>query len=227
MTEQRRKMPTTKAQAPKIALRKLDELTPDPRNARTHSEAQIEQLAASIRRFGWTNPILADDLIRAGHGRAAAARLIYAAGEQLYMAPGKENGGAALPAGTVPVIDCTGWSEDDRKAYGLADNQLALLAGWDEELLNTQLDELTAADFDIAEIGFDQAALDALASGGGGGEAAPVAPGKNLGDLTDSTFQHSDQFAVIVRCQDEAEQERRFIDLRDRYGPENVKVVVV
>lgn len=148
--------------APKVLLRKIDELAPDPRNARTHSADQIGNIAASIRRFGWTNPILADDLIRAGHGRLLAARAIYAEGGRIHLAPGPERGGAALPAGTVPVIDCTGWTEEERKAYNLADNQLALQAGWDTEILMAQLDELQAADFDIAEIGFDSAAIEAL-----------------------------------------------------------------
>lgn len=148
--------------APKVLLRKIDELTPDPRNARTHSPAQVAQIVASIERFGWTNPVLADDLIRAGHGRQMAARAIYEDGGTIYLAPGKERGGKAIPAGTVPVIDCTGWTEEERKAYALADNQLALQAGWDTEILMAQLDELQAADFDIAEIGFDTAAIDAL-----------------------------------------------------------------
>lgn len=152
--------------APKVQLRKIDDLTPDPRNARTHSPAQIEQLVASINRFGWTNPILADDLIRAGHGRLAAARAIYEAGGTIYLAPGKERGGKAITRGSVPVIDCTGWTADERKAYALADNQLALQAGWDREILMSQLEELQAVEFDLPTIGFDQAALDALAGAG-------------------------------------------------------------
>lgn len=150
--------------APKISLRHIEKLTPDPRNARTHSAEQIEQVAGSIRQFGWTNPILADDMIRAGHGRVAAARLIYEAGETIHLAPGKENGGAAIPRGTVPVIDCTGWTEEQRKAYSLADNQLALQAGWDTEILLAQIEELQAADFDLLNIGFDSAAIEALAA---------------------------------------------------------------
>lgn len=150
-----------------LALRQIDDLTPDPRNARTHSPAQIDQLVASIARFGWTNPVLADDLIRAGHGRVTAARAIYESGGTIYFAPGKANGGKPLPQGTVPVIDCTGWSEDERKAYTLADNQLALQAGWDREILMAQIEELQAVEFDLPTIGFDQAALDALADLGG------------------------------------------------------------
>lgn len=171
--------------APKVLLRKIDELTPDPRNARTHSEAQVAQIVASIERFGWTNPVLADDLIRAGHGRQMAARAIYAEGGTIYLAPGKERGGAAIPKGTVPVIDCTGWTEDERKAYALADNQLALQAGWDTEILMAQLDELSAAEFNIAEIGFDMEAIDALGIGeiGTATEAAPAGKKQGGGSL--------------------------------------------
>lgn len=212
--------------APKIALRKIDDLTPDPRNARTHSPEQVEQLAGSIARFGWTNPILADDLIRAGHGRVMAAQLIYKNGGTIYTAPGKERGGKAIPKGTVPVIDCSGWSDDERKAYALADNQLALQAGWDVETLTEQLDELMAASFDLETIGFDQDALNALATGTDP-ETGAGTTGGTPGELEDSTFNHEDQFAVIIRCKDAAEQEARFTRLRDEFGPENVKVVVV
>jgi len=148
--------------APKVVLRKLKDLKPDPSNARTHSQAQIDQLVASITRFGWTNPALADDLIRAGHGRATAAQAIYDQGGTIHLAPGKANGGPAIPTGTMPVIDCTGWSDEERKAYSLADNQLALQAGWNLDILTGHLAELQMTEFNIAEIGFDQAALDEL-----------------------------------------------------------------
>ena len=149
--------------APKVQLRKLDDLTPDPDNARTHSEEQIGQIVASIRRFGWTVPMLVDDVIRAGNGRYAAAQVIYADPEALiYMAPGQERGGAALPRGTVPVLDCRGWSEEEKRAYALADNQLALQAGWDEARLSRQLAELSEANFAIELIGFDSKELDRL-----------------------------------------------------------------
>src|SRR3546814_8925422 len=118
---------------PKIRFRKIADLTPDPANARTHSADQIDQLVGSISRFGWTNPVLADDLIRAGHGRVMAATLIYDNGGTIYLAPGEANGGTAIPKGTVPVIDCNGWTEDERRAHELADNQLALQAGRSDE----------------------------------------------------------------------------------------------
>lgn len=213
--------------APKIALRKIDELTPDPRNARTHSAEQIEELAGSIGRFGFTVPGVHDenDVVRIGNGRLAAVRLIYERGGKVYLAPGQARGGKAIPVGTIPIMDGSGYTEDEWKALALGDNQLALKAGWDLELLTAQLDELSAVDFDIGVIGFDQDALDALA--GGQDPEAGGGAGRTPGELEDSQFNHEDQFAVIVRCKDAAEQEARFNRLRDEFGPDNVKVVVV
>lgn len=167
---------------PKIRFRKIADLNPDPANARTHSADQIDQLVGSIARFGWTNPVLSDDLIRAGHGRVLAATQIYAGGGTIYLAPGEANGGAAIPKGTVPVMDCTGWTEEERRAYALADNQLALQAGWNTEILFAQIEELKATDFDMDIIGFDQAAIDALAAGGGDAPAVKKQPHGSLAD---------------------------------------------
>ena len=98
-----------------IAWRRLGELIPYARNPRTHTDAQVAQIAASIREFGWTNPVLVDGAngIIAGHGRVLAAR--------------------KLGLGRVPVIELAHMSEAQKRAYLLADNQLALNAGWDEE----------------------------------------------------------------------------------------------
>lgn len=211
--------------APKTLLRPVADLIRDPENARTHSPEQLEWLKGSIRRFGWTVPaMVVDATIYAGNGRHEAAEAMYAEGETLYFAPGKERGGAALPKGTMPVVDCTGWSEEECKAYALGDNQIALQAGWDADRLKSQLDSLSALDFPLEAIGFDQDALEAL--------GAAVAAGANLNNgnpvvINDTEFTHTDQFAVIVKCADAAEQEARFNRLRDEYGVENVKVVVV
>lgn len=161
---------------PAIQFRRLGDLKFDPRNARTHSDAQIQEIAVSVRQFGWTSPILADDVIRAGHGRAAAARLIYEAGERICMAPGAAAGGYEIPNGTIPVIDCTGWTEEQRRAYALADNRIAENAGWDFEILQGELDALGGVDFDMAAIGFDEEMLALVAeqaqpAGGGGGSS--------------------------------------------------------
>ena len=122
----------------------LDQLRPWPRNARTHSHKQIRQIAESIRRFGFTNPVLidAEDRILAGHGRVHAAR-------ELGMA-------------TAPCLRADHMSLAEKRAYVLADNKMALNAGWDEELLALELKELMAADIDfgIDVIGFSIAEVD-------------------------------------------------------------------
>lgn len=153
-----------------VELRRIDALIPYARNARTHPPEQVAQLAASIHEFGWTNPILADaEGVVAGHGRLLAARQLLDAGHKI-----KTPGGRELPEGFVPVLDCTGWSDAKRRAYILADNQIATNSGWDAELLKLELTELSAMNFDLALTGFDLADVDAYIKGlpplGEGGE---------------------------------------------------------
>ena len=121
----------------KIELLPLDGLIPYARNSRTHSDEQVAQIAASIKEFGWTNPILIDGEsgIIAGHGRLLAAR-------KLGM---KE----------VPVIQLSGMTDTQKKAYIIADNKLALNSDWDDELLKLELDELHDEGFDMGLIGFN------------------------------------------------------------------------
>lgn len=136
--------------AVEVALRSVDSLIPYARNARTHSPEQVAQIAASIEEFGWTNPILADEVgIIAGHGRLLAARQLIAAGH-----PIKSPSGMVFPEGHVPVIDVSGWPEAKRRAYILADNQLALNAGWDMELLKLELGDLRGLEYDLHFTGF-------------------------------------------------------------------------
>ena len=113
----------------------IERLIPYARNARTHSDAQIAQIAASIREWGWTTPILVDEdgTVLAGHGRLAAAR-------QLQMHD-------------VPVIIASGWSDAKRRAYILADNKLALNSGWDDQILALELADL-GSEFDLNLVGF-------------------------------------------------------------------------
>lgn len=147
----------------KIKFVPIGQLIPYARNSRTHSAAQIDQIAASMIEWGWTNPILADTKgIVAGHGRVAAARKVLDSGSPLRMADG-----APIPGGKVPVIDCTGWSDAQRRAYVIADNKLALNAGWDDEMLSLELEGLGDDGYDLELIGFDQAEIDALLNGDG------------------------------------------------------------
>ena len=120
------------------------ELVPFINNSRTHSDEQVAQVAASIKEFGFTNPILigSDNVIIAGHGRLLAAR--------------------KLGTETVPCIRLAHLSEAQRRAYVIADNKLALNAGWDDELLSLELGELENMDFDLSLIGFSEYELGAL-----------------------------------------------------------------
>lgn len=122
--------------ADKVERRAVASLVPYARNARTHSPDQVDQIAASIREFGWTIPVLVDEAgtLIAGHGRVMAAK--------------------KLGISDVPVMVAEGWSEAQRKAYVLADNKLALNAGWDNELLCVELEGLKELDFDISLTGF-------------------------------------------------------------------------
>ena len=155
---------------PRIEHRLVESLVPDPRNARTHPPDQIKAIAASLLRYGFARPILADadSVIKAGHGTTEAAKQVYADGGTLAYP-----NGAPIPVGTVPVLDVTGWTDEQAREYMLADNQLALLSGWNVELLMPELDALAARDFDLSSIGFDQATLDALADTGGGRTPTP------------------------------------------------------
>jgi DNA modification methylase len=130
-----------------IAWRPLGELIPYARNPRTHTDAQVAQIAASIHEFGWTNPILVDGAngIIAGHGRVLAAR--------------------RLGVERVPVIELAHMSEAQKRAYVLADNQLALNAGWDEALLQLELADLADVGFDLGLIGFGEGELERLLAG--------------------------------------------------------------
>jgi DNA modification methylase len=132
-----------------IAWRPLGALIPYARNPRTHSDAQVAQIAASIRELGWTNPILVDHAngIIAGHGRVLAAR--------------------RLGLDRVPVIELAHMSEAQKRAYVLADNQLALNAGWDEDLLRLELSDLSELGFDLGLIGFAEGELERLLAGDG------------------------------------------------------------
>jgi ParB-like chromosome segregation protein Spo0J len=162
-----------------VEYRPLDSLVPYARNARTHTDAQVAEIAGSIREFGFTNPVLIGDdgTLIAGHGRVLAARKV-----------GME---------TVPAIVLSGLSETQRRALVLADNRIAMNAGWDEELLALELSDLQEAGFDLGLTGFEDGELDRLLAydpegdgNDGDGGVAPVVipepprnPASRLGDL--------------------------------------------
>jgi ParB-like chromosome segregation protein Spo0J len=126
-------------------------LVPNARNARTHSDEQVAQLAASIEEWGWTIPVLVDEVggIIAGHGRVMAAHRL-----------GLED---------VPVMVAAGWSDAKKRAYMLADNKLTLNSEWDLDRLAIEIAELRASDFDISLIGFSESEIDDLLEADEGG----------------------------------------------------------
>lgn len=122
--------------ADSVERRPVAELTPYARNARKHSPKQVDQIVASIKQWGFTVPVLVDEdgTIIAGHGRVMAAN--------------------KMGLLEVPVMVARGWTESQRRAYVLADNQLAANSSWDQDLLAVELGDLKAADFDLKTIGF-------------------------------------------------------------------------
>ena len=127
-----------------IEYKKVEGLIPFVNNSRTHSEEQVNQIASSIREFGFTNPILLDgeNGVIAGHGRLQAARL--------------------LGLDEVPTITLSGLTELQKRAYVIADNKLALNAGWDSELLEIEVKNLSEQKFDLGVLGFDEKELELL-----------------------------------------------------------------
>ena len=127
----------------------VEALVPYARNPRTHTDAQIAQIAASIREFGWTNPVLVDEAngLIAGHGRLLAAR--------------------KLGLAEVPTIRLCGLTEAQKKALVIADNRLAETSGWDEELLRLELEELESLGFDLDLTGFSSLEIGSLGAADG------------------------------------------------------------
>lgn len=168
-----------------IVYRPVDKLVPYARNARTHSEPQVSQIAGSIKEFGFTNPVLIDESggIIAGHGRVLAAR--------------------KLDMTEVPTITLTGLTETQRRAYILADNRLALNAGWDAELLSVELQALVEDNFDATMLGFEQNEVENLLAA----FRAPVEgeedaePWDGMPSFGTEPRAHR---SIIVHCQDEA-----------------------
>lgn len=126
---------------------KTNELLPYARNSRTHSPQQVKQIAASIKEFGWTNPILVDEsnMIIAGHGRVMAA-------EHLQYTE-------------VPCIRLEYLTEMQKRAYVIADNKLALNAGWDEEMLKVEVEDLHTNGYNVEMLGFDADELNMIMNG--------------------------------------------------------------
>src|SRR5437867_9307761 len=158
--------------AERIEYWALERLIPYASNARLHSETDIDKLAAAIGKWGWTSPVVVDEEgnLLAGHGRARAA--------------------AKLGLTSIPVIVANGWSEEDKRAYRLADNQLAARASWDPDLLGHELQELGFGGFDLGLIGFEPDQLETILAGMGSSgltdpDSAPQIPDQAVTRLGD------------------------------------------
>lgn len=165
--------------ADKVEQWPIEKLVPYAKNSRTHSDEQVAQIAASIREWGFTTAVLVDESgsIIAGHGRVMAAR--------------------KLGMTSLPVMVAAGWTDAQKRAYVIADNKLALNAGWDNELLALELGELGDIGFDLEMTGFDL---------------------KEIASLLDATAcdvelkeqNYSEVFNIIIECASEKEQEQLF-----------------
>jgi ParB-like chromosome segregation protein Spo0J len=156
------------------------DLIPYARNSRTHSDAQVAKLAASIREFGFLNPIIVDGQkgIIAGHGRVMAAQ--------------------KLGMDKLPCIEADHLTDAQRRAYVIADNRMALDAGWDDDLLKVELKDLDAVGFDLTLTGFDLTEINSLFDVDDSNEDLPEQQDLN------ATFE------VAVECEDETQQETVF-----------------
>ncbi len=161
----------------KHEVRNISDLIPYINNSRTHSDDQILQVAASIKEFGFTNPVLVDEQggVIAGHGRVMAAK--------------------KLGIEQVPCVVLDGLTEAQKKAYVIADNQLALNAGWDLDMLRGEVIHLKELEFDLPLLGFDDATLIKLLDID---EELPILPDGDRDPFQQKTFiLHDDQAAII------------------------------
>ncbi len=169
-----------------IVEKNIEDLIPYVRNARIHTSEQVTRIAASIKEFGFINPVLIDknNGIIAGHGRVEAAK--------------------KLNMETVPCIFVEHLTETQKRAYILADNKLALDSGWDEEMLKIELEELSESNFDIDFLNFD---IDL-------NKDAELEISENT--TPEKEIAYKEQYGVIVMCKDEQEQEKIYDELSER-----------
>ena len=167
----------SKTEIPDYKIVQVEKLVPYARNSRTHSPEQVAQIAASIKEFGFLNPIIVDgdNGIVAGHGRVLAAQ--------------------KLGLTELPCIEAKHLTDAQRKAYVIADNKLALNAGWDNDLLRVEFDELAQAGFDLSLTGFSLDEIDELT----------IIDEQIEKEIVEDNY--SAKFNIIVECDDELHQE--------------------
>lgn len=181
--------------ADKVERRKITSIIPYARNSRTHSDEQVAQIAASIKEWGFTNPILVDvdGEIIAGHGRLLAAQ--------------------KLGLDEVPCITAVGWSDAQKKAYVIADNKLALNAGWDMEYLRLELDDLAGMDFNLDLTGFSADEIANLSFDDDAEAGLPSLSDADQGPLQQITFTlHRDQIEQVEQALQTSKSLGPFVD---------------
>lgn len=178
---------------PQIEQVLIESLIPYARNSRTHSDAQVAQIAASIHEFGFTNPVLidAEGIIIAGHGRVLAAR--------------------KLKLDAAPCIRLSHLTESQKKAYIIADNKLALNAGWDEELLKLEMSELGELGFDMSLLGFSPGELSTLFLETEKGETDPEKEWEGMPEFDQPDKMSFRHVIVHFECQSDVDEFARLI----------------
>jgi len=168
-----------------ITYKKIDDLIPYARNSRTHSEEQINQLASLIKEFGFRGAILVDgeNGIIAGHGRVLACK--------------------KLGITDIPTVDGSDMSEPQRKAYVIADNKIALNAGWDYEMLNLEFDELKENGFDIELLAFDDKELKLFEE-------------SDSDEIDSAVEDDGSKNMLVIECVSEREAEKTIGELKER-----------
>ena len=185
----------------KVEQTPIDKIIPYVSNSRTHDDAQISQIAASIKEFGFNNPVLldGDKGIIAGHGRVMAAK--------------------KLGLKTVPTIELKHLSENQRKAYIIADNKLALNAGWDMELLTLEMGDLQAEGFDLSLIGFGEMEIENLINPVGDDEADAWAGMPEFSQEDKTAFR-----SIVVHFKDQGDL-KEFISITKSKISESTKMI--
>ena len=188
----------------KLSYYYRDQLTASKNNSRTHTDFQINQIASSIMEFGFTNPILVDEnrTIIAGHGRLLAAE--------------------KLQIDKVPVIVLHGLTENQKKAYLIADNKLPLNAGWNDQLLRDEIKELADAQFDINILGFNLAELSALSI-----DTTPLEtdPYKEWEGMPDFEQEDDQSFRKVIVHFDNADDVAEFFKLIEQTDTGKTKFI--
>ena len=177
---------------------------PYARNSRTHSPQQVDKIAASIREFGFLNPIIVDgeNGIIAGHGRVMAAQ--------------------KLGLADLPVIEASHLTDAQRRAYVIADNRLALDAGWDNEMLRIEIAELRSMDFDISLTGFDVEEIDAIQFDDDAETDMPDLADGDREPFQQMTFTlHDDQVEEVKAAMEKAKAMGAFVDTGNENGNGN------